>query len=222
MTNDEEINNIVNIIDSLEDIENFTDKHFEIVRKYVSHENAFIRSRCAYMLGEFGTEQARNLLYDLCRDTDSFVRTETYDSLVFFPDSFTESLLYNAVMNETDDLACRYAVLSWCDVVYHLHEKYDNDMKFLLEILETGKCQFECRYGLYLLGDRQALNEMLDFLKSGDYTVRCSVLNLLSDIMKKEDKDIIMSAVEELLKTEETTAVKADAEKIMTLLAGIQ
>lgn len=221
MTNDEEINNIVNIIDSLEDIENLTDKHFDIVQKYVSHENAFIRSRCAYILGQFGTERARNLLYNLCRDTDSFVRTETYDSLVFFPDSLTESLLYNAVMNETDDLACRYAVLSWCDVVYRLHEKHDNDMKFLLEILETGKCRLECWYGLYLFGDGQALYKMLDFLKSGDYAVRCSVLNLLSDVMKKEDKDIIMSAVEELLKTEETTAVKADAEKIMALLAGV-
>lgn len=171
MTNDEEINNIVNIIDSLENTENLTNKHFEILKKYISHENAFVRSRCAYMLCEFGTEQARNLLYYLCS----------------------------------------YAVLSWCDVVYRLHVKYDNDMKFLLE----------CWYGLYLFGDGQALNKMLDFLKSKDYAVRCSVLNLLSDVMKKEDKYIIMSAIEELLKTEKTTAVKSDAEKIINLLADM-
>ncbi|MDE5582774.1 MAG: HEAT repeat domain-containing protein [Ruminococcus sp.] len=214
---DNEINNIVNIIDSIQDVENLNDMHFETIRKYVSHENAFIRSRCAYMLSEFRTEKAQYLLYDLCSDDNFFVRTEAYDSLVFFSDSHTENILRNAVMNETDSLAGGYAVTSWCDVVHQLHGKHDDDVKFLLEIFATGKYQLECLYGLYLFGDRQALNGMLDFLKSSDYTIRCSVINLISDIMKEEDKDIIKSAVEELMKTEQTKAVRSDIEKIMTL-----
>jgi len=226
MTDDKKINQIVNQIDSLEDVDNLTDEHFEIVRKYVSHKDAFVRSRCAYMLGEFTfaefrTEESFKLLIHLCSDEDAFVRTEAYDSLSLRSDRRSETLLYKAIQNESDELADRYAILSWCDVVYCLHEKYDDDIKFLLKVIETGKCPLECWYGLYRFGNRQALNKMLDFLKSEDYFIRCSVLNLLSDIAKTEDKDIIMSAVEELLKTEKTIAVKSDAEKLKALLSDI-
>lgn len=217
-------NEKVNLIDSLEDIDNLNESHFEILQKYVSDKNAFVRSRCAYMLGKFRTEDSFELLIHLCSDSDSFVRTEAYDSLSLFPDERAESLLYKAILSEPDQLARGYAVLSWSDIVYCLHEKYDDDIKFLLDFLKTEKtemCRIDCWYGLYRFGCGQALSEILGFLKSEDYRIRCSVVNLLSDVIREEDKDIVMSAVEELLKTEETIAVKCDAEKFRALLSDM-
>lgn len=219
----------VNLIDSIENTDNFTEEHFKTVLKYISDKDAFVRSRCVYILGEFiladfRTESVIRLLLEMCSDEDAFVRTEAYDSLSLFPDGRAESLLYKAILNEPDELARGYSVLAWSDIVYCLHEKYDDDIKFLLDILEREKsemCLLDCWYGLYRFGYGQALSNMLNFLKSNDYCRRCAVLNLLSDIMKKEDKDIIIFAVEELLKIEKTTAVKSDAEKIMTLLSGM-
>lgn len=222
-------NEKVNLIDSLENIDNLTDKHFKTLLKYVSDKDAFVRSRCAYMLGEFVTagfrkEESFELLIHLCSDEDAFVRTEAYDSLSLCPDKRSETLLYKSVLNDPDELARSYAVLAWCDVVCCLHEKYDNDIKFLLDTLGKEKsemCRLDCWYGLYRFGYEKALPQVLDFLKSKDYCRRCAVLNLLSDTMKAEDKDIIMSAVGELLITEKTIAVRSDAEKIRALIAGM-
>ncbi len=222
-------NEKISLIDSMEDINNLTDEHFGIVLKYVSDKDSFVRSRCAYMLGEFmlaerKTKEALNLLLDLCSDKDAFVRTEVYDSLSLFPNKRAECLLYQAILNEPDELARSYAVLAWSDIVFCLHETHDDDIKFLLDTLGKEKsemCRLDCWYGLYLFGYGQALSHILGFLRSEDYCKRCAVLNLLSDIMRDEDKDIIMSAVEELLQTEETIAVKCDAEKLSTLIADM-
>lgn len=223
-------NEKVNLIDSIENVDNFTDEHFGTVLKYISDKDELVRSRCVYMLGEFmlsdfRTEKSMELLLEMCSDKDAFVRTETYDSLSLFPDKRAESLLYKAVLNEPDELARGYAVLAWSDIVYCLHEKYGDDIKFLLDIIEKEKsemCRLDCWYGLYRFGYEPALFNMLDFLKSNDYCIRCAVLNLLSDIMKTEDKDIIIYEVDELIKTEKTIAVRCDAEKLIALFAEKQ
>lgn len=214
----------INLIDSLADIEEPDSVHFEILRKYVTDKSNFIRSRCAYMLRKFRNEESLSLLVALCSDTDAFVRTEAYDTLAFFPCKRVERLLYMAVSNDSAEQSRCYAILSWCYVIKSMHCNYDNDMQFLKGILRTEKserCRLYCYCGMYRFGYVKVLPEILGFIKSRNYTVRCSVANQLSEMARREDKNIIMTAVDSCLLAEETIAVKSSMQKLASVLSGI-
>lgn len=214
----------INLIDSLADIEEPDSIHFEILRTNITDQNNFVRSRCAYMLRKFRNEESLCLLVALCSDADAFVRTEAYDTLSFFPCKRVERLLYMAVSNDSAEQSRCYAILSWCDVIHSMHRNYDGDIQFLTDILRTEKserCRLYCYCGMYRLGYAEVLPEILGFIKSENYTVRCSVANQLSEMARREDKDMIMTAVDGCLRAEETMAVKSSMQKLVSVLSGI-
>lgn len=214
----------INLIDSLENSETADSERFAVIRKYVTDDDSFVRSRCACMLAGFRNEESLDLLITLCSDSDSFVRTEAFDTLSEFPCKRAEKLLYKAVSNEPDELARSYAVFSWTEVICSLYGSYGNAVEFLFSILRTEKserCRLSCYAGIYRLGYTRVLPEILAFMKSENYHIRCLVANVLSGMARREDKDTIMSAVTECLETEETIAVRSSMEDFRKILSEI-
>lgn len=212
----------ISLIDSLENSEAADSERFEIIRKYVTDDDSFVRSRCACILAGFRNEESLELLVALCNDDDAFVRTEAYDSLSAFPCKRAEKLLYRAVSNEPDELARSYAIFSWAEVIYSLYGSCGNAVEFLFSVIRTEKserCRLNCYAGIYRLGYARVLPEILAFMKSENYHIRCLVANVLSEMVRREDKDIIMSAVAECLRTEETIAVRSSMESFRRILS---
>lgn len=215
MTNDEKIN----LIDSIEDIKDLGDKQFEILRNLSSDEDDFVRSRCAAQLVNFKTEESLNILLKLIGDKDSFVRTEAYDSITIFEAEVVEKALKKAIVDEQDNLARRYAILSWVDVFLSLNDATENDISFLKSQLNNEKsadCRLSYYYSLYLFGEETAINGILSFLEHQDYYIRCTVLSLLSDIANENNKELIKNAVTKLLITEDTIAVQERARRFLS------
>ena len=80
-----------------------------------------------------------------------------------------------------------------------------------------------CLYGKYSFGEKNVLEEILNYIKNTDYHIRCSVLSIIQLILEDENctedyKRKIKTTLTELLKREKTNAVKEQAEEIMRWL----
>lgn len=82
--------------------------------------------------------------------------------------------------------------------------------------------------GLIILGYDSYLKEVLKFLESSEYFVRCAALNMLSELIqnnliKKENFETIVNVVNKIYEKEETQAVKSSIQhlfEIMNLESG--
>lgn len=215
------VNEKVNLIDSIEDISS----HFRILKKFSYDKNPFVRSRCAALLINFEMAESLKILLRLSHDRDAFVRTEAYDSLGIFCFPEVEKTLFRAINLEKNCLAKQYSVLSWADVASQLHDEFNEHIAFVQNIIDHNQTEdydschirLSCYYALKLFRC-DVIDNMIDFLNSYEYTVRCSALNLLNDVANDTNRESIRSAVAGLLKTEKTVAVICEAEKILSEL----
>lgn len=214
MTDDKKIA----LIDEMEDVE-LDVSHFKILKKLSSDENDFVRSRCASLLINFKTEESLTLLLDLCNDDDAFTRAEAYDSLAMFYNTRVEKALYNAINSENDELALRYAIVSWADIVSNLYsDGFKKHINFVLNKINTEiseGCLLAYYYALHLFGYNGAVEKIISFLKNDDYSIRCSSLNMLKDVLNEENKGLIKVSIIDRLKTEEAFAVKSLVAEIL-------
>lgn len=221
MTDDEKIE----LVDIMEDLKILNDNHFEILKQFSYDNCSFLRSRCAALLINFKTEESLKLLLHLSNDKDSFVRTEAYDSLGVFYFPEVEATLFKAINLERNGLAKQYSILSWADVSYRLHDNFKDNIIFMLNIIDenqtedydSSQIRLCCYYALQLFGYDTIYN-MISFLNSNEYLIRCSALNLLNNVANEKNKELIKQAVVDLLKIEKTVAVKYEAEKILNEL----
>lgn len=214
----------INIIESMKNTENFNNEHFSLLYSYLKDESNIVRNRAVNMLSKFQTEDSLELLINMCGDNDAFVRTEVYDTLSSFPCKHTAKVLYNAIQAEKDEVARSYAILSWSKVVKRIYPDYFNNIYFLLELTlseKSERCILFSYCGAYILGYKKVLQKILNFIENNDYTLRYSTVNLLSEIIEYEDKDIVISAIKKKLNNEETIVVRSSMEKLILKLQNM-
>lgn len=219
MTDEEKIS----LIDSLEKHET-TDENFLVLRRFSHDPDAFVRSRCAAVLVNYSGDEALRTLLRLANDEDAFARTEAYDSLALFPCRETELMLRHSIYPEDDELAARYAILSWTDVTAALYNEYDEQKKFVYDLIsdaEFSGCHTECFYALCRFGESGALQLLLTLLNDPDYTVRCSVCNLCKDLADAENAPIIRNAVSVHMMTETDRSVLSTMQNLLAHLETI-
>ena len=73
----------------------------------------------------------------------------------------------------------------------------------------------------YLSGENDKLGEIIAYLEDEDYTIRISAVNTFSEILNKENKEVLLSVVRKRLKTENSRAVKASIEQLLSYAEGI-
>lgn len=201
-------------------MDELNNNHFEIIKEFSLDKDALLRSRCAALLINFQTDDSLKLLLHLCSDTDDLVRAEAYDSLGAFVFPKVERTLFKSINSEKNTLPLEYAIFSWADVSSKLHNDFHFHISFIKKLLQKNKSEeyaesqirLACCYALQLFGCN-SIYSMIQFLNHEEYLIRCSALNLLYDVLNKENEDLIKSAVLERLNNEETIAVKCEAEK---------
>lgn len=208
MTTEEKID----LLNSYDDLDELTDKHFAVLRSLSTDDDAYVRSLVASLLVDFDNKESRNLLLMLATDDDPLVRTEAYDSLSAFCFPEVEKKLIDVIAIEKDDMARSYAILSLVNVVLHLESDPNQYVKLLqkLELSEkSDACILGRCYGLYLFGDDSYLEKVLSFLEHGDYHLRCMTLNLLPEIITEKNESQILDSIALLAMREESVAVKS-------------
>ena len=66
-----------------------------------------------------------------------------------------------------------------------------------------------------MLGDKKYLNNLIELTKAENYQDRCSVVNILGDIISNENKHLIISALKGLREKEQSEAVNSAVNKII-------
>ena len=67
-----------------------------------------------------------------------------------------------------------------------------------------------------MMGDKEYLNDIINLLTAEDYRDRCTVINILEDIMENDNEKLIFSALIKLRKTEKSDAVNSIIDKVIS------
>ncbi|NMC57458.1 MAG: HEAT repeat domain-containing protein [Eubacteriaceae bacterium] len=208
------------ILSELEKKETWNDEDLLILDKYSHSKSSMIRNRVAELCAYSNKDNIKSILLRLINDNDNIVRAEAFDSItIAFPNKEIAEILKNKVVNEKDAIARSYAILSWIDVALMLSNNVKSeDINFLENQIKSendNHCILSYCYGLYLFGKDEYFDKICSFLDSTDYQLRCAVINRLRDIKSVINKNDICNKLIKLLKTEETIAVKDDAERLL-------
>ncbi|MDR2938743.1 MAG: HEAT repeat domain-containing protein [Clostridiales bacterium] len=180
-----------------------------------------IRIKVARLCAYEKDVRTKNILLRLINDSDGNVRTEVYDSLSAYKESEVSAYLKKIIKEEPDGIAKSYAILSWIDILISLTQISNDEIDFLIDILESSNdssCALSCCYGLYLFGVEEYLLEMGKYLKNEDYHIRCSAINLLREVKNAKNRPAIKRMMLELLEDEESLVVIDFAERLLEIL----
>lgn len=214
MTTEEKIN----LLNEYDNIPVLTDEHFSILNEFSYDKDSNVRSIVASLLVDFINERSKDILLRLAQDEDYLVRTEAYDSLAVFPFTDVASFLESAMKTEGNNIARSYAILSWTDVSLSLHHDMSESIDSLKKLKHneiSTHCNLSYCYALYMFGQVETLDEILFFLKNGDYHIRCATIALLDEIIDETNEKRIKDSIAILLSAENTVAVKDRAERFL-------
>lgn len=68
---------------------------------------------------------------------------------------------------------------------------------------------------LYIFGINKSINDIIDFLNSNNYHVRCATINILRSIVDSDNKEIIKKSLVDILEKEKIFAVSSSAEAFL-------
>lgn len=210
----------VDLLISYEDKQELTNNQFKKLLKFSNDNNAFVRSIVAELLINFKNKRSKKKLLKLSCDKKAIVRTNAYDSLRIFESKDVEKFLKKVIQKERNKIACAYAIMSWADIAVALDvdtskkRLFVKKIKKLHKIQKSEQCILSCCYAQYILGRKKSLKEIIDFLKSKDYRVRCAAINTLWEIIEYDNYEIIKESLRELIEKEDTIAVKSNAMKL--------
>ena len=199
-------------------------EELDFIRSCLSDEDELVRMEAIPLLVDnpYGTDADIDRIVEMCDDEACLVRTEAYEALSKIISTKATDRLYKAVVSEKDEAARSWAVEMWADsVVKHKpsDENYKEQKEFILKQMysennrDSDVCRLSCYYALYLFGDPCALESILSYLDNSDYHIRCSVVNLLKDVVKENDIPDAVRSFEKRLKTEDTEAVTTSIDK---------
>lgn len=181
------------------------------------HNDPEIRSYVAELLVLANDSKAENALINLCNDKDELVRVNACDSLSAFATVDTYKQLVNCILNDSSLLVKNYAILSLVDIMNYIEIDRDELKNLFLNISREDEISISaaCFKGLYVLGYKEYFKNIIDLAVAKNYQDRCAVVNILGDIITKDNNQIILSALKDLKKMEKSEAVNSTIDRII-------
>lgn len=202
-----------------------TQEDTDLIRSCLSDPDLLTRSEAAALIldSPFSNDEDIETLLTMCCDEESLVRIEVYDSLSRCISNKVTNRLKQAITFETDELARSYSIISWADTIVNQEhvQAFAEETEFIKRIQNqpiiqnSEHCQLSCCYALYRFQYPKMLKAILSFLNSENYRIQCSVVNYLSDIVRKEDILRVKAAFELHLETKPVKAVSSTIAKFL-------
>ena len=193
----------------------------DAVSELASSREIFFRSMAARALADIGGEFVTDLLILLSSDKNSLVRTEAVDSLGYHPSEKVLELLINKAQNDPYYLVRAYSVSSAYRVSASLGISSDRVRSLAEQLLKKERyviCKVFCLEAMYLCGDDAALAKMITLFDAAAYNGKCAVLNVLTDILNEDNKDIIESFASGVEKTTLAPSVRESFDNLTDAL----
>lgn len=190
----------------------------EILINLSHHDDSEIRAYVAELLALANDIEAERTLITLSNDEDELVRVNACDSLSTFATTSSYEQLLKCILNDQSLLVKKYAILSLIDIMNYVNVDR-NELNMLFGNL-TQKDDISISAsgfkGLYMMGDKEHLYDIINLLTTEDYRDRCTVINILEDIMENDNQKLIFSALIKLRKTEKSEAVNSIIDKVIS------
>jgi len=177
-----------------------------LLREALNDKSSFVRKAAVESLGILRDENSISHLLRLLEDKDEIVRIEVVESIGIIGDVKAEKPLINVMKNDKSSLVRGCAAIALSDIE---SKKAKNAIKEQLKIESQGHSKLRMNVALYMMGEEEALFDILIYLKSRYYRLRCAAVNSLSCITNDENKNTIMDAIAGLQRKEKTRAVKS-------------
>lgn len=195
-----------------------SDYDYEFLNEIAHSDDMCLKCDAADLLIDHTTKQAIEILKMLSSDNDATVRASAYDNMWVFEKQDFDVILRKAVANEKDGTARSYAIFS----LYDLYSENSCDtaelIDFMHDLYKTEKdrrCKLQYLRNFYLSGETDKLSEIIGYLEDKDYRMRITAVNTFSEIRNKENNEVLLSAVKNRLKAENSEAVKASIKKFV-------
>lgn len=192
---------------------------YEFLNEIAHSDDMCLKCDAADLLIDHTTKQAIEILKTLSNDNDATVRASAYDNMWVFEKQDFDVILRNAVAHEKDGTARSYAICS----LYDLYSENICDtaelIDFMHDLYKTEKdrrCKLQYLRNFYLSGETDKLGEIIGYLEDKDYRMRITVVNTISEMLNKENKEVLLSVAKKRLKSEKSVAVKASLEKFVS------
>lgn len=196
--------------------EALSDYDYEFLTEIAQGDDMCLKCDTADLLIDHTTKQAVEILKMLSNDNDATVRASAYDNMWVFETQDFDGILRNAVANEKDGTARSYAIFS----LYDLYSENGCDTAGLIDFMhklyrteKDRRCKLQYLRNFYLSGETDKLSEIIAYLEDEDYRMRITVVNTISEMLNKENKEVLLSVAKKRLKSEKSVAVKASLEK---------
>lgn len=184
---------------------------YEFLNEIAHSDDMCLKCDAADLLIDHTTKQAIEILKTLSNDNDATVRASAYDNMWVFEKQDFDVILRNAVAHEKDGTARSYAICS----LYDLYSENICDtaelIDFMHDLYKTEKdrrCKLQYLRNFYLSGETDKLGEIIGYLEDKDYRMRITVVNTISEMLNKENKEVLLSVVRKRLKTEKKRGSK--------------
>lgn len=200
------------------------DDDYKFLTEIAQSDDMCLKCDAADLLIDHKTKRAVEILKTLSNDNDATVRASAYDNMWVFETQDFDEILKKAVVYDKDGIARSYAIFS----LYDLYSQNGCDIAelitFMHKLYSTEKdrrCRLQYLRNFYLSGESDKLCGMTEFLNDKDYRIRISAVRTINEVISKENKEALLSVVRERLKTENSGAVKASIEELVSYAESI-
>lgn len=202
----------------LRELDIITDKDIEVLQILSYDKESIIRADAAEILVNSGSPEAEKILIRLLQDKNGLVRTCACESLYYSNSLEVVNLLVDILNKDKTELVRGYAAISIANILINTNKvdgKYINFFESMLKKEKLKWVKINIFQALYTLGKSEYLYKILDELKNKHYIKRALVSNLVVDDVTDDNRELIVSALKEALKKEETIAAKSSIESAL-------
>ena len=158
--------------------------------------------------------QALVLLRKLYQDIASCVRVEAIDSLSAFETQDSFEILC-AAASDPDELVRAYSAFGIALVGRRISPIIAHQILLRMAETESSRRTLVNIYeGLYILGQKEMLDRIIELFDSSDYRIQCAVLHALEELLCTENKNAIKQFVDGLNLSTYTCAVADTIERL--------
>lgn len=189
----------------------------ELLLKLSKSDDSEIRAYVAELLVLGIGHESEKVLIDMCMDDDELVRVNACDSLSAFATVDVYHNLVNCALNDKSILVRNYALLSLTDIINSVDVDKNKIKNLFLDVSKNKEVAVlaACFKGLYILGEKEYLEKLLDLVATPNYQDKCAVINTLGDILTIENNDCIISELKKIMKSETSEAVRSTIDRII-------
>ncbi|KHD37620.1 hypothetical protein NL50_05430 [Clostridium acetobutylicum] len=206
-----------NKLDEIEEKEEFNEYDFEVLKYFSRNANSDVRCRVAEILFSKVNKEGEEILINLIDDKNELVRTNACDSLCSSNSQKILQLLKSKVLEDKSYLVRGYALVSISEIAARINHDIREFLICALEKEEVKWVKINFYKALYMVGETTYLKLLIEELNNEYHGIRCAVVNILSEIISRENLEVIMKALKKRLKVEEVMSVKTEIEDFIAL-----